>query len=291
MKNRTTQFTLVGRLLAITVLTALCGLLWLSAEPGEPSGQAAVSYPFPGRAENLLPKHYWYMNHAHAAGIQSKGYDIKAVRFAEDENAWTQRKDRRQRRRVRRGSEEHGLERLRAARSRHRRRRSRSAAGATRRKTPRPVRVIRADCPTLRRSAAGGNHIWVDHGNGEYALYAHFKPGTIPANVCPINQEFISDPDDPELPSGNRPQITKGPDHRQSRQLRRFQQSASAPPYAELASERRQFRQRRRAAFPQRLGQEHNDTGGRPRGLGAFARRSDHHFPDRDSARLLAGLC
>src|SRR4030095_4827921 len=92
MKSKTTQFTLAGKLLAITALTTLCCLMWLSVEPGAPNGQAAVSYPLPGRAENLPPKHYWYMNHAHASGIQGKGYDIKAVRFAEDENMWTQRK-------------------------------------------------------------------------------------------------------------------------------------------------------------------------------------------------------
>ncbi len=56
MKSRTPQFTLAGRLLAITALTTLCCLLWLSAEPGAPGGQAAVSYPFPGRAENLPPR-------------------------------------------------------------------------------------------------------------------------------------------------------------------------------------------------------------------------------------------
>lgn len=209
MKSRTTQFTFVSRLLAITALTTLCCLLWLSAEPSAPSGQAAVSYPFPGRAEDLPPKHYWYMNHAHAAGIQGKGYDIKAVRFAEDENKWTQRKigvsadeyadDPKNKDWIVYEQPVHAIadgEVVRCWRNAP----ENPAPGQSH-----PGRL--SDPPTI---SGGGNHVWVDHGNGEYALYAHFKPGTIPANVCPINQEFISDPDDPALPPGNRPKITKG---------------------------------------------------------------------------------
>ncbi len=209
MNNRTTKFWSVSRLLAITALTALCLMFWLIAERGAPNGQAAISYPFPGRAEHLPAKHYWYMNHAHAAGIQSKGYDIKAVRFDEDENAWTQRK-------VGVTAEEYaedpkntdwsvyGLP-VNAIADGEVVRCWRNAPENPAPNQSHPGRL--SDPPTI---SGGGNHIWVDHGNGEYALYAHFKPGTIPSNVCPINQEFISDPDDPELPSGNRPKITKG---------------------------------------------------------------------------------
>src|SRR5262245_10123684 len=209
MKSRTTQSTLSGRSLAITAVTGLCLLLWLSAKPGAPGGQAAVSYPFPGRAEHLKQKHYWYMNHAHAAGIQGKGYDIKTVRFDEVENQWTQRK-------VGVSAEEYADDPKNTDWSVYGQPVHAIADGEVVRcwrnapENPAPGQSHPgrlSDPPTI---SGGGNHIWVDHGNGEYALYAHFKPGTIPANVCPINQEFISDPDDPALPPGNRPKITKG---------------------------------------------------------------------------------
>jgi murein DD-endopeptidase MepM/ murein hydrolase activator NlpD len=33
----------------------------------------------------------------------------------------------------------------------------------------------------------GGNGLWVDHGNGEFALYAHFQKNSVPPSLCPKN--------------------------------------------------------------------------------------------------------
>jgi murein DD-endopeptidase MepM/ murein hydrolase activator NlpD len=33
---------------------------------------------------------------------------------------------------------------------------------------------------------SGGNSLWIDHGNGEVANYSHFKAGSIPAELCPV---------------------------------------------------------------------------------------------------------
>ena len=165
MNNRTTKFWSVSRLLAITALTALCLMFWLIAERGAPNGQAAISYPFPGRAEHLPAKHYWYMNHAHAAGIQSK-VAVTAEEYAEDpkNTDWSV----------------YGLP-VNAIADGEVVRCWRNAPENPAPNQSHPGRL--SDPPTI---SGGGNHIWVDHGNGEYALYAHFKPGTIPSNVCPI---------------------------------------------------------------------------------------------------------
>jgi len=43
--------------------------------------------------------------------------------------------------------------------------------------------------PYRRRTAGGyvdgvtGNHVMIDHGNGEYSLYAHLQPGSVRARV------------------------------------------------------------------------------------------------------------
>lgn len=39
-----------------------------------------------------------------------------------------------------------------------------------------------------------GNHVWIMHDNGDYALYAHAQPGTIPSSICPHNDTYLSTP-------------------------------------------------------------------------------------------------
>ncbi len=194
---------------ALVLLALAIGALLIVATPRNTGSRAAVSYPFPGRAENLKPKHYWHISSAHNAGVQGKGHDIHAVRFDEDENKWTKLKvgvtkeeqeaDPKNSNLIVYGQPVHAIADGEVVRC------WRNAPDNPAPGQSHPGRL--SDPPTI---PGGGNHIWVDHGNGEYALYAHFKPGTIPANVCTINQEFISDPDDTILPPGARPKITKG---------------------------------------------------------------------------------
>ncbi len=40
--------------------------------------------------------------------------------------------------------------------------------------------------------AGGGNHLWVLQDDGNYALYAHAQPGSIPAALCPNNAELFT---------------------------------------------------------------------------------------------------
>jgi len=40
-----------------------------------------------------------------------------------------------------------------------------------------------------------GNHVWVLQDNGVYALYAHAQPGTVPSNLCPHNDTYLTNPE------------------------------------------------------------------------------------------------
>jgi hypothetical protein len=41
----------------------------------------------------------------------------------------------------------------------------------------------------------GGNHLWILQDDGNYVLYAHAQPGTIPSNLCPHNNVYLTNPD------------------------------------------------------------------------------------------------
>ncbi len=41
----------------------------------------------------------------------------------------------------------------------------------------------------------GGNHLWVLQDDGNYALYAHAQPGSIPTNLCPHNATYLPTPE------------------------------------------------------------------------------------------------
>jgi Polyglycine hydrolase-like, structural repeat len=69
--------------------------------------------------------------------------------------------------------------------------------------------------------AGGGNHLWIQQDDGNIALYAHAKKGSIPASICPNNAERFTKPSsgagrnpdvDPNvaLPAGKRVRVTKG---------------------------------------------------------------------------------
>jgi len=46
------------------------------------------------------------------------------------------------------------------------------------------------------RISGGGNHLYVLHDDGTYALYAHAIPGSIPASICPNNATLYPEPVD-----------------------------------------------------------------------------------------------
>lgn len=44
----------------------------------------------------------------------------------------------------------------------------------------------------LGRITGDGNHLWVLQEDGRRALYAHFKPGSVPPELCPHNGRYVS---------------------------------------------------------------------------------------------------
>jgi len=41
----------------------------------------------------------------------------------------------------------------------------------------------------------GGNHLWILQDDGNYVLYAHAQPGTIPSSLCPHDDVYLTHPD------------------------------------------------------------------------------------------------
>lgn len=193
-------------MITLVILAALSFATLMTVSPGSPKAQAAASYPFPGRAEDLQPGYYWYLQNDHGGGIQTLGYDLGAARFDPAENAWTRRR--------------FGITKDEYAQNKQNS--SHIVYGL-------PVHAI-ADGEVMycwrnapenpapgethpevgNRISNAGNFLKVKHADGEYVLYAHFKPGTIPANVCPFNGVLRNSSADSELPPENRPHITKG---------------------------------------------------------------------------------
>ncbi|MEO1680014.1 MAG: M23 family metallopeptidase [Pseudomonadota bacterium] len=50
--------------------------------------------------------------------------------------------------------------------------------------------------PRVAEIFPGGNMVWIDHGDGTVTLYAHFKEGTVPTEVCTNRDPFHPDPRD-----------------------------------------------------------------------------------------------
>ncbi len=57
-----------------------------------------------------------------------------------------------------------------------------------------------------------GNHLWILQDDGVYALYAHAKPGSIPAAICPHNDELFDGlkPADISLNIATQARVTNG---------------------------------------------------------------------------------
>ena len=207
-----------GKAVALSLLIVLAAVALLvgryqltaSAAPIDGWQIVPVSYPFPGRAENLKPGHYWYWGGKSHGGVQQNAYDMGLIRYDANYAAWSEKRP--------------GLAPWTA---------EEDTINTDWLAYGQPVYAL-ADGEVVRcwrnapensappshhpgvdsnpqTIAGGGNHLWVRHDNGEYALYAHFQPGTIPASACPKPNQFISNfPTEMDLPAGNRPHITKG---------------------------------------------------------------------------------
>jgi hypothetical protein len=171
---------------------------------------AQESYPFPGRAENLPPGHYWFLQSVHKqVGFQTEAYDLGAgIRFDQAQNKWVGTKP---------GAS------------------GDSCATAAKnsdciiygqpvyaiadgevevcwRNTPENPRpgIEPSDIGLGSKVPGGGNLLWVDIGSGRHVLYAHMIPASIPASLCPIDDVFLSPLQQGKLPVGNRPTVKQG---------------------------------------------------------------------------------
>lgn len=55
---------------------------------------------------------------------------------------------------------------------------------------PKPGELHSGRTPPDLRILGGGNHLWIRHDDGSFALYAHAQPGSIPASLCPNSREL-----------------------------------------------------------------------------------------------------
>ncbi|MES2442735.1 MAG: M23 family metallopeptidase [Pseudomonadota bacterium] len=118
-----------------------------------------------------------YSTFVHAAGIQAEGHDIGLVRWISDSN-WSK---------------------LKAGKTDtkilsnwlvYRRPVYAMAAGTVVgcwRNAPENTPGSLHASYVANKFAGGGNHLWILQDNGVYALYAHMRPGSIPASICPNN--------------------------------------------------------------------------------------------------------
>ncbi|MEK7833097.1 MAG: M23 family metallopeptidase, partial [Acidobacteriota bacterium] len=217
--------SLIFKAAAFSLLAAIV-MTVLMAGKQTPASQAASSYPFPGRAEDLKPNEYWHFANIHAGG--GHALDLTGIRYSNQTNQWTIYKQdgvsadddyntdfviydkpvhaiadgevvacwRNAPNNIRPGDVDDGG-------------------------TPHPGRL--SDPKTIARS---GNFLVVKtKGENRTVLYAHLKPGSVPPGFCPNNGAFMEDADnkyDPVagknidypieslLPAANRPQIKAG---------------------------------------------------------------------------------
>jgi murein DD-endopeptidase MepM/ murein hydrolase activator NlpD len=184
---------------------AVCAI---GISPGEFAHRAfAQSYPFPGHLEDLSPGLYWYWGQRqHPAGNQELGYDLGAIRFDEESSKFVRfhpGKD---------GTENnhyliYGMPVYAIADGEV------IICWRNAPENPRPGELHSEFTGSPRRIFGGGNFMFVDHLNGEVALYAHFQPGTVPSAICPNNDVFHNNATNnwnAAVPAGSRPRINRG---------------------------------------------------------------------------------
>lgn len=205
--------SLIVKAAAFSVLAAIV-ITVLIAGNQTPASQAASSYPFPSRADDLAPGNYWYFADIHAGG--SKALDLVGVRFDQAAQKWT---------RNRKGValNEPNLENddliiydtpIRAIADGEVVACWRNAPS-----NPRPGESNPGRLSTPKTIARSGNFLVVKIAGNKTVLYAHMKPGSVPPAFCPFNAQFMQNADDKDgssypvesfIPEGNRPTVKAG---------------------------------------------------------------------------------
>ena len=204
----------LSRPIAVAFLTATLGITGAAvAQPAQVSlGQiksvAPGSYPFPGRADDLAAGQYWYWDReVHGSGNQRWGYDFSASRFDSRNKRWTRvkidledyNKNKRNEDWIIYGKPVYAIAGGEVVRC------WRNAPENPRPGESHPGRL--AEPPTI---PGGGNSLWIHQDDGKYVLYAHMTPGSIPASLCPISEQFMTDPTDADLPQDVSPRVEVG---------------------------------------------------------------------------------
>lgn len=173
----------------------------------------AQTYGFPFKGEDL-DAGVRISTGNHAAGIQEQGRDIGAMRYLGNNN-WTDRVDGKSTNNSNNNFVIYGQEFYAIADG--------EVCGCWRNAPENPKAHGTERHPDFDKKLiiGGGNHLWIKHSDGSYALYAHAIPGSIPASICPNNDilfkkahsGYYGAPDiatEVLIPEGSRPKVKKG---------------------------------------------------------------------------------
>ena len=84
--------SLIGKAVTFSLLAAIVMVAMFAGAPIKTS-QAASSYPFPGRAEDLKTNEYWHFADFHLGDASSKSLDLTGIRFSTETGQWTKYKE------------------------------------------------------------------------------------------------------------------------------------------------------------------------------------------------------
>jgi len=205
---------LARRPIALALLALSIGASLLTAATLNSGSQAAASYPFPGRAEDLPPGHYWYFSNVHAGG--SKALDLVGVRFDNNLDKWTRYRGNTPDADTEENSDSiiyntpvHAIADGEVI-----------ACWRNAPENPRPGESHAGRLSTPKTISRSANFLVVKSANeNKTVLYAHLKTGTVPPGLCPFNAQFMQNADDKDggdypveaiVPAGQRAQIKQG---------------------------------------------------------------------------------
>jgi len=177
------------------------------------SALQAQTYAFPFKGEDL-PAGVRISTGSHADGIQAQGRDIGALKYLGN-SKWTDRVDGDNNNKANNNYVVYGMEFYAMQDG--------EVCGCWRNAPENPKAHLTERHPDFDKKLiiGGGNHLWIKHADGSYALYAHAIPGTIPAAICPNNKTVFDKPHSgyygaPDIatevliPEGSRPKVKKG---------------------------------------------------------------------------------
>ncbi|MEQ1747353.1 MAG: peptidoglycan DD-metalloendopeptidase family protein [Saprospiraceae bacterium] len=177
------------------------------------SALQAQTYAFPFKGEDLAPG-VRISTGTHASGIQGQGRDIGAKKYLGNSN-WTGYVDGNSSNKANDNHVIYGQEFYAMADG--------EVCGCWRNAPENPKAHLTERHPDFDKKLiiGGGNHLWIKHADGSYALYAHAITGSIPSSICPNNKTIFDKPHSgyygaPDIatevliPEGSRPKVKKG---------------------------------------------------------------------------------